>query len=989
MAVLMTGAYSSETGDSENAHAVRRIVEEVRTRRLRGEPLDDAGVLAAHPQLAAELGRELRKMALVEGARRRAADSAASDAAPAVQAPAADWVDSLTAAGYQIVREIQRGGQGIVYQAVQESTHRSVAIKMLAEGPLSRARDWTRFDREVQVLAALSHPNIVAIHDSGRTTGCAYYVMDYVSGEPLDQHFSGREGAIDEILPVFRKVCDAVGAAHLLGVVHRDLKPANILVDVRGEPRILDFGLAKIDPTAWAADSSATAITLSGEFIGSIPWASPEQASGREVDARTDVYALGVVLYQLLTGGFPYDVGGGVHQALDSILHAAPRRTRIANPDLDDELETVVLKCLAKEPERRYGSALELGRDLDRYQSGEPIDAKRDSRWYVLSKTLRKHRVVASMSLALLLLLIGSTVTVSWLYSRAAHHAQLSEERRRGAEAQTARALTVQAFLQRMLEQIDPEEARGRDVTLLLEMLDDVSQRIERELAGQPAAEAAIRRTIGNTYLAIDRFDEAEAHLLAAVARSAEVYGRSSLERAVSLQDLALAYSYRGAYDKARLLLEESLATPDAPDPEYQGMRARGWHYLANLEMRAGRLDDAEDRARRAVDADRALGAERAESLCASLRLLAEILMAAGRYDDAEAAVRDALSVRPHAQTAPDIVFATMLDTLGELQRRRGDLEGAKETLEQSLAIARQALKAGHHRLAKPLNELVIVATQRGDEESAERYLREALEVTRNSLGEQHPEAVAISANLAGALMEQGRLEEAEPLIRSVFDATHERFGPEHPETAAAAHNLAGVLFRRGRLSEAETLLRDAMTALRASYGDEHPAIAKATRNLAACIESRGDLAVASELYDQALRIQRAALGVDHPEVAGTLAMLGRALIELNRAAEAEPLLRECAEICAAKLGDRHDSTDRARATLGICLARMGRYDEAEGLLVEADRRITSIRGAPDKLLVWVATELAAIQDARGQTEQAAEWRRRATALEADIQTPR
>ena len=333
--------------------------------------------------------------------------------------------DSFT--GYKIIREIHRGGQGVVYQAIQESTRCKVAIKVMKEGPFAGPSDRARFDREIQVLGQLNHPNIVTIHDTGSAAGSHYFVMDYISGQPLDVYMAGGERTIDETLKLFGKICEAVNAAHLRGIIHRDLKPGNIRVDAEGEPHVLDFGLAKVATT----EGDASMMTMTGQFIGSLPWASPEQAEGApgKIDVRTDVYSLGVILYQMLTNRFPYEVIGNMRDVLDRIMRAEPARPSTIRKQVNDEVETIVLKCLSKEHERRYQTAGDLARDVWRYLKGEPIEAKRDRGWYVLKKTLWRHKAAVSVAGVIGILIVGSAVGFGLLYRNAEQQRQIAEER--------------------------------------------------------------------------------------------------------------------------------------------------------------------------------------------------------------------------------------------------------------------------------------------------------------------------------------------------------------------------------------------------------------------------------------------------------------------------------------------------------------------------------------------------------------------------------
>lgn len=324
--------------------------------------------------------------------------------------------------GYDLGPMIHRGGQGIVFRATQRSTGRTVAVKVLRDGLLASEADRERLSREARILADLDHPNIVGISDSGITAGHNYFVMDFVEGVALDEFVRASSLPLRSTLELFAKVCEAVQAAHLKGVIHRDLKPSNIRVRRDGTPQVLDFGLAKsVTHNGNGESGLASSITETGQFLGSLLWASPEQARGdwARVDTRTDVYSLGVVLYQLLTKRFPYDIAGSIVNVMTSIANSDPVRPRLLNPKIDDDVETMILRCLDKDPGRRYQTAGELARDVRRYLCGEPIEAKRDSTLYVLRKKLRRYRVGVAVISVILVTLAGATVTATVLLRRA------------------------------------------------------------------------------------------------------------------------------------------------------------------------------------------------------------------------------------------------------------------------------------------------------------------------------------------------------------------------------------------------------------------------------------------------------------------------------------------------------------------------------------------------------------------------------------------
>lgn len=469
----------------------------------------------------------------------------------------------LQIAGYEVVRELSHGGQGIVYQAIQTSTKRKVAIKLLREGTGASRAARRRFEREIELVAQLRHPNIIAIFDSGSLAdGGRFYVMDYVHGQPLDQHVREKKLCLEDTLRLFTVVCEAVQYAHQKGVIHRDLKPTNIIIDTHGAPRILDFGLAK---TLSAPVESL--VSVSQEIVGTLPYMSPEQAggSGDEIDIRTDVYSLGIVLYQLLTGRLPYPVEGRIPEVLRHITETAPtppsrgwqretgvgrretHRLRLGECPIDRELETIVLKALAKERERRYQSAGELARDLRHYLAGEPIAARGDSLAYVLWKQSRRYlRQTPVAALALLCAILGPGLVASLFFWRQAVH------ERNAAEA------VVSFMNEDVFQSLDPEQF-GRDVDLRV-LLDHASRRIERRFERMPLAEASVRHALGNLYGSLGEDDKALAHLEDALRLRRAALGERHPAVAEVLVSLARVLESRGRCTEAEHRLEQALA---------------------------------------------------------------------------------------------------------------------------------------------------------------------------------------------------------------------------------------------------------------------------------------------------------------------------------------------------------------------------------------------------------------------------------------------
>jgi serine/threonine protein kinase/tetratricopeptide (TPR) repeat protein len=814
---------------------------------------------------------------------------------------------------YRILRQIATGGMGEVYDAEQkEPIRRRVALKVIKWGMDTR-EVVARFESERQALALMDHPNIAQIFDAGATErGRPYFAMEYVKGVPISEFCDTHQLTTPQRLELFIEVCEGVQHAHQKGIIHRDIKPSNILVELhddRSLPKIIDFGVAKA--TAQRL-TEHTVYTAHGQFIGTPEYMSPEQAemSGLDVDTRTDVYSLGVLLYELLVGALPFDSkqlrGGGYDEVRrrireeepprpstrlttlgdDSTAAARKRRTDVPSLTrlLRGDLDWIVMKALEKDRTRRYASASELAADIRRYLAKQPVLAGPPSTVYRLKKFAQRHKAtVLAASLIFVALVFGIVgTTVGMLRARAA-------ERRASHEAETARQ--VSDFLVELFEVSDPSEAQG-DSVLARDILDHGAERIQRQLDDQPATQARLMDTIGTVYRRLGLYDEAS----------------PLLERGLALREQQLGPEHREVAD--------SLISVSA------------------LQRSQGRYTEAETLARRAAEIrERELGPHHLD-VAEALSSLGWALAKQDRYDEAEPLFQRVLAIQQQHLPADDPLVADSLGDLGITYWRQGRYEEAETLLEQALAIFEEQLGPDDYRVRSTLNDLAVLNWSQGRYDDAVRYLERSLAIKERILGSEHPE-VASSLNNLGVLFDaQGRYAEAEPLFERALAIYEKSLGSENDKVAMLLGNLAWVYYRQGKFVQAQPLYARGLEIYERTVGPDHTSVATLLRDNALLHLEMAEYDAAQRQLERALEIREKTFGPEHPAVAECLTALADVYKAQDRFDEAEPLYRRALAIRQEKLDAEHPDSQETREGYADLLRRAGRADEAEALLL-------------------------------------------------------
>jgi serine/threonine-protein kinase len=869
---------------------------------------------------------------------------------------------------YRVIRELGHGGMGVVYLAERADGHfeQRVALKLIKHG-MGSEEILRRFLAERQVLARLNHLHIARLLDGGVTAeGQPWFAMEYVDGMPLDRYCEDRALGLEERLALFEKVCEAVQYAHRSLVVHRDLKPSNILVAPSGEIKLLDFGIAK----ALSGDSEDETVTRAEQRLMTPEYAAPEQLRGDPITTATDVYALGAILYLLLTGCPAHQLAGRTPAERDRIIcEVEPEPPSVAVRSMDrrhlrrrlvGDLDTIVLQALRKEPARRYPSVEALLEDLRRRRAGLPVRARPPSVAYRGRKFLGRHRLAMAVAAIVFLALAAGLAGTVW--------------QARATAREAAKARAVRDFLVSLFRVSNPEESRGRDVTAR-ELLQRGALRIDSGLARQPELQAELLDVLGVIHRELGLYPEADSLLERSTRLSRVSYGERDPRVAARLTDWAGVLAARGEYGRAESLLTTSLDILLAGGPEDTTV-ASVLRALGSVHRQQGRYAQAESLYRQALKLDRSQRGGGALRVAGDLDELGMVLQEAGDLVRADSSLQMALELRRQLLDPDHPQAILSLHHLATLREKQGEFAEAERLEREVLERRQRAYPAGHPEIAKALQSLASTLQIQGGYAEAESLNVAALAILRERLGDDHPETLQLVNNLATLKYEKGDLQGAERDFRALLAAWGRSLGPDHPTTLQAMNDVAAALKYQRKYAEAETLYREALARRRAQLGESHPDVGFAWGNLAELLAERGDLVEGERAYERSLAIFRATLPTGNVYVSGSIMALGAIRLDQGRPKEAEPLLRQALSQRIEKLGPDDRRTARAQRLLGLCLMSLGRTDEAEKLLLASYRTLASAKNWYHRTLrERTLQDLVALYESAGRPADADKYR--------------
>ena len=819
---------------------------------------------------------------------------------------------------WRLLNQIGRGGMGSVYigERADGAFEQRVAIKFLGRG-VAPPELLARFRQERQILARLEHPNIARLVDGGVTEdGLWWFAMEYVDGQPITAWCVAHRSSTRAALELFQQVCRAVQYAHRNLVIHRDLKPSNILVSAAGQVKLLDFGIAKIlEPEGGGGSGGARGAggpaSPDGTLLTAVAmtpnYASPEQIRGEPPTTTTDVYALGVVLYEILTGTRPYRVKtGSLEEIRRAVLDEEPEApsARLKRAGIGRDLDNIVLTALRKEPERRYPSVEAMSDDVQRHLEGRAVRASGRTFGYLASKFIRRNRVpVAAAALVLLALSVG-------LYATA-------RERDR-AKYEAAKATELKEFALNLFRVSAPEVGRGANVTAR-ELLDRGAQRVERELRGNLALQAEMWDLLGSVYRSLDLFPQAIGMYRKSVTARRSLQGQPDSLLSHSILELGSCLNENGDYAEGEKLMREALAMDRARFGDTSRRVALATGELAVLLDRMARTAEAESLSHVVIRMDSLTVGMNSMEAAQDISSLGMLLYYDSRYNDALPYLHQALATRERLKGRRHIQTAEGIDQVAMCLAQTGELDSALALGNEALSIRRQWLAPDHPDIAHSLMNTALPLQDLGRLDEAEQYLRGALAIRLRALDPEDPLIAHTHNDLAVVFYRERMLDSAGVHFDQALRVWAHSLPPDHRDVLTCRNNL-GVIYREtGRFAEGERLLREVLAQRQRTLPADHMDLATTQYHLGRLLVMTARSAEAEPLLRHAIVVRRGELAEDDPRVAEVELALGNGLVAMGHDVEGRALIRKCLAAAETRLGpaDRMVVLGRASARKG------------------------------------------------------------------------